>query len=254
MAYAGDPAGRNMARHLSEGKSQDGRVFSGSAYDLIEIPTPAISADAIEAEYSYDRYVFLSKHYSAAGILALTCHTTGNFTKAELGGHDRQVAIPYPDLQKRYLMMLHDRQEDFAGFQITIEATHHGPTALSKPTLFIEVGTTPRQWEDDKLCSRVADVVDAAMRQDSGTYPFGICFGGGHYPPAFTRELLHGEFALGTVVPERYLEYVDEAMLAHIIERNRGATAALLNWKGLGRQKRRLLELLSDTDLEIIRL
>lgn len=253
VAHADDPAGRNMARHLSGGESSGGRLFSGPGYDVLEIPTPAVSADAIELERGYDGYVFLSRHYSATGTLALTCHSTGNFTQATLGGGNRQVAVPYPSLQKTYLRMLMERQEEFADFHITIEATHHGPTALPKRSLFIEVGTTPQQWEDAGLCGRVADVVDAAVKR-SDEYPVGICFGGTHYPDTFTRELLYGEFALGTVVPKRYLEYLDGGLFSHILRQNAGAKAALLDWGGLGSHKRRLLNLLEDADLEVVRL
>ncbi len=254
VAYSDDPAGHSMAQHLSQKMRRNGSVLSGSDYDLTEIPTPAISADWLEQEYRYDGYVFLSKHAASSGVLALTCHSTGNFAHAAFGGGDRQVAVPYPDLQKRYLRLLKARQEDFADFQITIEATHHGPTALSKPSLFIEVGTTQAQWDDGDLCGRVAEVVDEAMRQDPGRYPVGICFGGTHYPRAFTQELLHGEFALGTVMPRRDLGHLDCDLFSHILERNAGATAALLDWKGLGPHKQKVLDLVADTDLEVIRL
>ena len=66
----------------------------------------------------------------------MTCHSTGNFSEAKFGGNDREVAIPHPDLQKYYLQTLQKHQSDFSEFQITIEATHHGPTALTKPTIF----------------------------------------------------------------------------------------------------------------------
>ena len=38
---------------------------------------------------------------------------------------------------------------EFSEFQITIEATHHGPTGPKlNPTIFIEIGTTEKQWND----------------------------------------------------------------------------------------------------------
>lgn len=254
VTYQGDLAGHNMARHLSQGMSMDGDVLLGQDYDLVEIPTPAIQADWLESKYQYGSYIFLSKHAAKSGMLALTCHTTGNFARAEMGGQDRQVAVPYPGMQKRYLTLLKEREDDFTGFEITIEATHHGPTALSSPSLFIEVGTGPDQWKDEKLCSQVADVVDEAVRQGPGNYPIAICFGGTHYPDVFTKELLSGEFALGTVMPRSGLAHLDNDLLNHILERNSGATAVLLDWKGLGPHKRRVVDLLDSTGLEVIRL
>lgn len=254
VAHEGDPAGHNMASYLSRGMDGADGILSGPVYDLVEIETPAIEADWLEERYRYGGYIFLSRHAAESGKLALTCHTTGNFARASLGGSDRQVAVPYPDLQKRYLRLLYERRNDFAGFDITIEATHHGPTALSRPSLFVEVGTTPEQWNDAELCGRVAAVVDEAVRQSPGRHPVGICFGGTHYPDAFTNELLSGEFALGTVIPRRDLGHLDEELFSHILERNAGASAALLDWKGLGPHKGRVLELVAGTDLEVVRL
>ncbi len=253
VAYEGDPAGHNMAQHLSASMKPSDGIYSGSRYDLVEISTPAIEADGLDQKYGYGSYVFLSKHAAESGKLALTCHSTGNFAAAKFGGQDGRVAVPHPQLQKRYVKLLYENRGEFADFDITIEATHHGPTELGKPSIFVEVGTTPRQWEDADLCSRVADVLDKAMN-GSSSYDVGVCFGGTHYPQAFTRELIHGEFALGTVVPKRDLEYLDDRMLDHILEQNAGADAALLDWDGMGPHKQRVVKMIKDAGLEIIRL
>ena len=141
VAYQDDPAGNNMATFISQNMKKDGEIFRGNDFDLLIIPTPAISADWLEEKYSYDGFVFLSKHAAESGVLALTCHSTGNFSDAQFGGNNRQVAIPHPQLQKSYLQKLWEHKNDFSDFQITIEATHHGPTALNKPSIFIEIGT-----------------------------------------------------------------------------------------------------------------
>ena len=43
-------------------------------------------------------------------------------------------------------------------------------------------------------------------------------------------------------------------MFSHIIKRNVGATGALLDWNGMGKNKQKILEMLEGTDLEVIRL
>lgn len=252
VAYKDDPAGFNMATALSREMERDGRVFRGERFDLLIIETPAISADWLEAEFQYDGYVFLSKHYAESGVLALTCHSTGNFnSEAKFGGNPREVAVPYPSLQKRYLREIQERSDNYPGFEITIEATHHGPTALSKPTLFVEVGTGIKQWNDADLCGDVARALRDSLYTEAN-YPYAIGFGGTHYPKKFTSMILYGEYALGTVVPRHAVEYLDESLLQHILERNSGAHAALVDEKGLGRGKRRILGMLEGTDLEVI--
>jgi D-aminoacyl-tRNA deacylase len=92
------------------------------------------------------------------------------------------------------------------------------------------------------------------MSQPIKEHPVAICFGGTHYPSKFTDELLDGKFALGTVIPKHALEELDEELLSHIISQNSMAKTALLDWKGLGSQKQKVLDLLEPTDLEVIKL
>ena len=273
VAFDDDPAGSRMAGHLAGGMEEDGTaalhdgrisgVWRSEHYDMITISTPAISADWLEnAEVvsagGYDGYVFLSRHSAESGELALTCHSTGNFGRAQFGGNDSEVAVPHPYLQKEYMINLQRRKESeglFAEFDITIEATHHGPSALCKPAIFVEIGTTPAQWNDDGLCSAVADVVHQTLTSGipSGA-PVAVCFGGTHYPRRFTDEILSGARALGTVVPKRAIPHVDDKLLRHIIERNGGATEALLEWGGIpGSEKRRLEGMLSESGLDVIK-
>jgi D-aminoacyl-tRNA deacylase len=255
VAYGSDPAGMNMAERLTGDMTRQDGIYRGDGYDLAILETPAISADWLESEFQYDGYVFLSRHAAESGRLALTCHSTGNFgDEAPFGGNPRQVAVPYPSLQKEYMREMWERRESFGGFDITLEATHHGPTALSVRTIFVEVGTTPDQWNDADLCGSVADVLAGSMGLPARQYPVAVCFGGTHYPKKFTRELIHGEHALGSIVPAHALERVDDSMLSHILERNAGASAALLDWDMMGPHRRRILDMLEGTDLEVVRL
>lgn len=254
VAYRDDPAGYNMAKFLSKDMALKNDIFRGSHYDLVIIPTPSISADWLEEKYDYDGFVFLSKHAAESGVLALTCHSTGNFSEAKFGGHDREVAIPHPHLQKTYLKTLKENQSDFSEFQITIEATHHGPTGLTKPSMFIEIGTTEKQWNDESLCNSVATFVHKVMISPIKKYPVAICFGGTHYPSKFTNELLEGEHSLGTVIPKHALDDLDQSLFDHIISKNIDAKTALLDWRGLGTHKQKVLDYLASTNLKVIKL
>ena len=254
VAYQDDPAGHNMAKFLSKEMTLKDDIFRGEFYDLVIIPTPAISADWLEEKYDYDGFIFLSKHAAESGELALTCHSTGNFSTAKFGGNDDQVAIPKPDFQKVYLQTLKKNQSKFFDFQITIEATHHGPTALTKPSIFVEIGTTEKQWTDESLCNSVASLVHQVLSQPIAEHPVAICFGGTHYPSKFTNELLNGKYALGTVIPKHALDYLDEKLFSHILKQNSMAKAALLDWKGLGSNKQKVLDLLESANLEVIKL
>lgn len=254
VAYQSDPAGSNMATYITKDMDKEGDIFHGKHFDLIMIPTPAISADWIEEKYQYDGYVFLSKHASESGVLALTCHSTGNFSDAQFGGFPRQVAIPHPHLQKSYMQHLWKKKDNFSRFEITIEATHHGPTALNKPAIFIEIGTTQKEWTDKKLCESVAQIVIEEMSKEQSKQEVAICFGGTHYPKKFNKELIEGRFALGTVMPKHALDSLDDDLFSHILSRNKEAKFALIDWSSLGKNKQKVVDLVQTTDLEMIKL
>jgi len=254
VAYQSDPAGSNMATYMTKDMDKEGDIFHGKYFDLIMIPTPAISADWMEEKYQYDGYVFLSKHASESGVLALTCHSTGNFSDAQFGGFPRQVAIPHPHLQKSYMQHLWKKKDNFSRFEITIEATHHGPTALNKPTIFIEIGTTQKEWTDKKLCESIAQIVMEEMSKEPSKQEVAICFGGTHYPKKFNKELIEGQFALGTVMPKHALDSLDGKLFSHILSRNKEAKFALIDWSSLGKNKQKVVDLLQATDLEMIKL
>ena len=254
VAFENDPAGHNMAKYISQKMEKNGDVYHSKNFDLIEIDSPTISADWLDEKYDYDGFVFLSKHAAESGTLALTCHSTGNFNEAKFGGNQKELAIPYPNLQKKYLQALWDNRESFSDFEITIEATHHGPTHLKKPSIFVEVGTTEQQWNDESLCSSVAQLVFETLENPIDSCPFAICFGGTHYSEKFTKELLFGKYALGTVMPKHALEFLNPVIFEHLITQNNGAEVALLDWKSLGKYKQTLIDLLSTTKLEVIKI
>jgi D-aminoacyl-tRNA deacylase len=254
VAYESDPAGSNMASFISKQMKKEDGVYRGKYFDLVVIPTPAISADWVEDRYNYDGYIFLSKHASESGTLALTCHSTGNFGDAMFGGFARQVAIPHPHVQKSYMKRLWEKRDIFSKFDITIEATHHGPTALSKPTLFIEIGTTEKEWNDKQLCENVANIVVKEMSEKPKKHDVAICFGGTHYPDKFNKELLEGELALGTIIPKHGLDNLDSDLFDHVLTRNPEAKSALVDWSGLGKNKSKIVNMINSTDLEMIKL
>ena len=254
VAYKNDPAGINMAKFISQDLEKKNGVFRGEKFDVLITTSPVISADWLEEKFDYDGYVFLSKHAAESGTLALTCHSTGNFDVAKFGGNSQQVAVPFPSFQKTYLQNLWKNRTDFPDFQITIEATHHGPTNLNKPSIFIEIGTTQKQWNDVELCNSIAQIVEKNFEKPLQQFPFAICFGGTHYSQKFTNEIINGKFALGTVIPKHALEFLKEPLFQHIIERNIGAQVALLDWNGLGKNKQKIVELLSTTKLKVIKI
>ena len=55
-------------------------------------------------------------------------------------------------------------------------------------------------------------------------------------------------------MPKHALEFLSPDLFEHLITQNNGAEAALLDWKSLGKHKQTLIDLLSTTKLEVVKL
>ncbi|MFC7323993.1 D-aminoacyl-tRNA deacylase [Halorubrum rutilum] len=180
--------------------------------------------NADEPDADIDFLVFVSRHSGETGKL-LTAHVTGNFGPAPYGGEPETLAIAAPGAEKRVVEALAARAPE--GYDVGIECTHHGPTDVSVPSLFVELGSDEPQWEDaeaaeavaravldlrgtgpDLVGARVGDATDA--RAEDATDPWAedpadarprhvVGFGGGHYAPRFTRIVRETAWAVGHV-------------------------------------------------------
>jgi D-aminoacyl-tRNA deacylase len=203
-----------------------------------------------------DVFIFLSKHKSDSSIPTLTCHFTGNFsTDNTNGGYPRQIAIAYPSLLKGYLKAITASRQKLPGYEVIIEATHHGPTSIDKPVLFIELGSSEKQWKDANaaavMCETLLRVLDNGFERCDKV---GIALGGTHYPQKFNRLLLESNFGLAAVASKHNLEAIDREMLDQMAEKStEKVTHVVLDSKGLGRRKDMILKILSDSPLEVYR-
>ena len=215
-----------------------------------------VNPPSLDDFFSPKAYIFLSRHSAESGIPSLTAHTTGNFSdKAELGGMARELGRADPGLLKDYMIALTNRSERVPDYEITVEATHHGPTSLSRPVLFVELGSTSKQWGDKNAAEVVADALVDALTKRAIWDKVAIGFGGTHYPKKIKEAVVKGEFAVSFIAPKYVLEYVNEVMIEQMIQKTMGPVRfALVDWKGLGPHKEKLLKAISKFGLEVVRL
>ena len=212
----------------------------------------SIEADHLN-EFTTDLFIFASKHESAAKIPALLTHSTGNWTmEAKFGGLPNELGIAPAFAIKEALLELHNqkKQLDLEQYDVSLEVSHHGPTNLNAPLVFIEVGSTPDQWSDKKA---VEAVVHATMRVASTNkrYKSVIGVGGGHYAPEFNHLLLKTEYAISHIAPKYVLETINENMIKKAIDRSfEKVELCVLDWKGMKSQHREtLLQILEELHL-----
>jgi D-aminoacyl-tRNA deacylase len=196
--------------------------------------------------------VFVSKHSSVSGIPTLSVHTPGNLAEAELGGLPRKVSIsPASAMKDALLEMSRLREEMKLDYEVSYECTHHGPS-LDVPTMFAELGSSPKQWKDIKAGEAVAHSVMAAVSKRS-SYRTALGIGGPHYNAKFTRIALSTPTAFGHIIPKYAILRVDAEIIKQCVERTMETVElVILDWKGIkGADKDRLIAALDKVGVPI---
>ena len=151
--------------------------------------------------------VFVSRHAGETGPL-LTAHFTGNVGQAEYGGRANELARACPNAHARVLGALDEHVPD--GYEVGMECTHHGPSRVGAPSMFVEVGSTAAQWRDPAAATAVARAVldlDGVGPHRERTV---VGFGGGHYAPRFHRIVRETDWAVGHVLADWAIEAASE--------------------------------------------
>lgn len=192
-----------------------GEVFRSEGFELRTFEDWHLQLDDAAAPFTDpELLVFASRHSGDTGPL-LTAHFTGNFGTAEFGGEDRSLATACPNALTAILDAFDDHAP--ATYETGIECTHHGPTEVAVPSLFVELGSAESQWEDPAGARAVArSILDlrgvaphARRRPEDGDSPprrqlVGI--GGGHYAPRFERVLRETDWRVGHVAADWSLD------------------------------------------------
>jgi len=268
VASRADPASMNIADKLLDtyGLSPTGALFENSPIyvrghvKLVFTSTEPIYAEHVEEALpeAPEAIIFASRHASARGEPTLSTHTPGNLGfEAEHGGRPRELAISDPLRMKSALISLSEagRKESLEDFSICLEATHHGPTGLSAPTLFVEIGSTPDKWADPLAGEAVAEAIwEAATRPARAKRAVGL--GGGHYAPKLTAAVLEMGLAIGHIVPKYVFQSLglDRWLIEEPVKRTHGGCeAVVIDKKGLRAKERRFaISVAEDMGLEVV--
>ena len=144
------------------------------------------------------------------------------------------------------------KKSELKGFEVEIEATHHGPY-LEKPCLFIEIGSSEKEWGDEKAGEIIAKVILEIVKNKK-RFKSCIVLGGGHYNKVARKLMLDTEYAVGHICPKHSLENLDEELLKQMIKRSDDTIElAVLDWKGLGKEKQRIISLLEKLEIKYIK-
>jgi D-aminoacyl-tRNA deacylase len=229
-------------------------VFARNDDLLLFSSKDLLHMDDIDA-LSPEAYIFLSRHASQSGTPTITSHFPGTVgDDVTHGGRARELAWTYPSLQKCFMQNLWKIREQAGPYDIVIESTHHGPTSMKKPVLFAELGSTEKEWTDPHGASVVCRALAATLDNFSRAGKIGICLGGLHYSEKFTRILAETDIALAGFISKHNLQHVREDTIDSLIAKScEKVTNAYLDWKGLGQEKHRILQIVEAKNLKMVR-
>ncbi|MEK9739417.1 MAG: D-aminoacyl-tRNA deacylase [Euryarchaeota archaeon] len=167
-----------------------------------------------ETAETVDEVLVLSRHAAKSGLPSLTVHAIGvpgetpHGEKGFAGGIKGIAVPPSPRFSAIYSALRDEssRSELADEFEVSLETTHHGPV-LTKPTLYLEIGSTESEWirKDASMLwaaviSRVLGLSDASPEGEwFGEGDVMIGLGGGHYAPR------HSDIAIRSGLPFGHL-------------------------------------------------
>jgi len=237
------------------------RSFNNLDIYFYEYPLEVVYADRVDQYLPRDveTIIFLSRHSAKSNVPTISVHTPGNFGENRLGGRPYELAIANPCLIG---YILREYQKNIVNYNLnytpTLEVTHHGPTDLRVPALFVELGPQESNWRDKVAAECIALSVFNALSKyiynRNCIKALGI--GGPHYSPNFTKYILKNDnVGIGHIISKYVFNDFSEKIVEKAISFNGGIDLVLIDWKGLkGFVRQRLLEYLNKRNINFVKL
>lgn len=239
---------------FQESKCYEANI-NGKKVRLVTLQVGSIYSQNLTEHFNnLELVVFISKHSSESGTPTLSVHTPGNLGEAEKGGLPRKVSISPANAMREALKTMNQLKErQHLDYEVSYEGTHHGPS-LDVPTMFAELGSSTKQWNDLKAAEVVAHAAMAAISKFGVFHAKTVLgIGGLHYNARFTRMALEDEVAFGHMIPKYAIPSIDTEMLKQCVERTlEKLDHAILDWKGIkGENKSPLVRMLDGIGLSL---
>jgi len=205
--------------------------------------------------------IFASRHTSMTARPAFLVHSTGNWSKSvEFGGKPQDLSKTSALLHKAGFESLREQIEKFniPDFSLDMEVTHHGPTTLDIPLIFMELGSSKQEWSIKEAGELVANAIVITVFKylefkEDKTQQVGLGFGGTHYAPNFNRLLTNNNIAFSFICPKYYIQELNENIIRMMINNTlEKIDYFIVDWKGTNSQdKKHLIPLLEKFDIPI---
>jgi cell division protein FtsZ len=223
----------------------DYRVYRTAGFLLVEINDYHVFQDDLDEKldsmgFKPEAIIFASKHRSRENRKTLTVHFTGNVAEGKFGGRPHELATPAPHIAASLLRSLKAAASPFV---VSYEATHHGPSSLKTPSVYVEIGSTMDEWSDKEAGRIIARAILNVKEEPE--MPVYVGIGGNHYAPRETALALETGVAFGHIIADHAVPSLTEEVLKQAFEKS-GTNAAYLDRKSIPRDHRERIEGLID--------
>jgi len=228
-----DKAGINITTQLSQFGNYNFYLIQGDIIQTQDLDLQKIN--------QYDYIIFASCHKSEKKEKTLCIHSPGNWKEATKGGEEKKVCKTSALFNKFLFEKLHDVvKEHPLEYNLTMEATHHGPL-IDKPCTFIEIGSTETEWKDNRAGFVIAKTIHKSIQEfkENPYHEIAFAIGGPHYCPNFNKIQLNSNVAISHMIPQYILPLTDEMIKEAVAKTEEEIDFALLDWKGIGNAESR---------------
>ncbi len=214
-----------------------------------------------ESELNPDYLIFASRHTSKSARPAFLVHTTGNWSRdADFGGEPQNLSKTSALLHKAGFISL--TEQDFppllTEFSLDIEVTHHGPTILDKPLIFMELGSSKVEWKIDEAGMILTHAIFSTFQKyieykEMGDQKVGLGFGGTHYAPNFHRLIINTNIAMSFICPKYFIQELNNDLILQMVNNTlEKVDYFIIDWKGTNSEdKKHLIPLLEEFNIPI---
>jgi D-aminoacyl-tRNA deacylase len=254
-----DKAGTNITTTLSQFRKNPlmSSIGDKPSFDFYLIDTKIVDDNGIDKIKinNYDFVIFASKHESSKKEKSLSIHAPGNWNDNQLGGEKEKICPTSALFQKKLFENLNKfaKEYEIKDYNITLECTHHGPL-ISKPCVFIEIGSTYFEWNDRRAAFVIAKTISETIEnfEKNSYHEIAIGIGGPHYCPNFNKIQLNSNIAISHIIPQYSLPLTEEMIKEAIEKTQEEIDFVILDWKGIGgsEERQKIIKILEDNYIQ----
>ena len=228
---------------------------------IIHSKKDGVESNHLDSKIDAKLYIFASRHRAASGTPALLIHPTGNWSQITLAGREQELAFTSSWTLKTGLFKLREKKEQYSleEFKVDLEVTHHGPTELETPLIFMELGSSEEFWKHEEGAKAVGEAIietaECFVERSNFSGESYIGFGGNHYAYRFHKHIIENpDVFISHIAPKHALDAITPKIVEEAFTKTiEDPIGALIDKKGARSEQRRIVsEIVEDLGKESI--